>query len=335
MSTSVIVPTYNRPSALARTLQALRASDFPQGQLEIIVVDSGPDSRENEAAARATGAQYVQRPNDGVSAARNQGARLASGELLLFVDDDIVVAPSNVRRHLAIHESDGRCLVSGRWEFDPQLRRELESSPLGRFRLHYEDLYNVPHGVVGDGHGRVHPQTLAAANLSIRRDVFWSLDGFDERFPVGAEDQDFSWRAAQEGCALIYDFDIQVIHNDQHTDLKALCNRLQRSAAGTVYFARKHPETGTPAMLDANGPVRRGDSARIVVRKLSRDVLSRRVPLALAHRLVRFVERLRPDGGNALEFLYRAIGGLYVFRGVRRGLRLTEGEQWASAHGAV
>ena len=184
------------------------------------------------------------------------------------------------------------------------------------------------------GRGQVHPRTLAAANLSIRADTFWSLDGFDERFPVGAEDQDLTWRAAKAGCLLVYDYDIRVIHNDQHSDLVSLCRRQERGAIGTVYFARKNPDAPAFPMLTMNGPVRREDSARAVVRKLSRALLSRRVPLALAHRLVRVVELARPNGGWPLEFLYRAVGGLHVFRGVRRGLRLTSGDNWARAHQA-
>ena len=91
-------------------------------------------------------------------------------------------------------------------------------------------------------------------------------------------------------------------------------SRAQESGCSQLPDA--HPErTGAPRRFDA-----------LVVRKLSRAFLSRRVPLALAHRLVRLVERARPNGGWPLEFLYRAVGGLYVFRGVRRGLRLTSGD---------
>jgi hypothetical protein len=103
---------------------------------------------------------------------------------------------------------------------------------------------------------------------------------------------------------------------------------------GTVYFSRKNPDAPAAEMITLNGPVQRGDSARTVARKLSRDVLSRRVPLAIAHAAVGVVERLRPHGGPPLEFLYRAVGGLHVFRGVRRALRLTAGDNWAPAHEA-
>jgi GT2 family glycosyltransferase len=334
LSASVIVPTFNRPATLSRTLEALRGMDFPANRLEIVVVDSGTPGNGTERLAGASGVSYVRRSNDGVAAARNDGARRASGELLLFVDDDIVVAPSNLRDHEAIHATSERCLVSGRWEFDPELRRRLEGSPLGRFRLAYEDDYNKPDGVDDANAGQVQPRMLAAANLSIRADVFWSLDGFDERFPVGAEDQDLTWRAAKAGCALVYDFDIRVIHDDQHADLSALCRRMERGAMGTVYFTRKNPDAPSAEMVALNGPVRREDSARLVMRKLSRDVLSRRVPLALAHRVVGVVERVRPNGGWPLEFLYRAVGGLHVFRGVRRGLQLTSSDDWVSAHRA-
>jgi GT2 family glycosyltransferase len=335
LSASVIVPTYNRPSALARTLEALHTMDFPADQLEIVVVDTGAKGNDSESVARTNGAAYSRHPDRGVAAARNHGASLATGELLMFVDDDIVVGEANLRQHEAIHASHERCLVSGHWEFDPDLRRKLEHSPLGRYRLAYEDLYNKPDGIAGDtSGGQVHPRTLAAANLSIRADTFWSLDGFDERFPVGAEDQDLTWRAAKAGCLLVYDYDIGVIHNDQHSDLVSLCRRQERGAIGTAYFARKNPDAPAFPMLTMNGPIRRDDSARVVVRKLSRALLSRRAPLALAHRLVNVADRVLPDGGWPLESLYRAVGGLHVFRGVRRGLRLTSGDHWAHGHQA-
>ena len=330
------MPTYNRPAALARTLEALGAMDFPADRLQIVVVATGRSDGEAEGIARSAGATFSRLPDRGVAAARNHGATLASGELLMFVDDDIVVGESNLRLHEAIHQDNDRCLVSGHWEFDHELRSRLQGSPLGRYRLAYEDLYNKPNVVVGgERGGRVQPRTLAAANLSIRADTFWSLDGFDERFPVAAEDQDLTWRAAKAGCLLVYDYDIRVIHNDQHSDLVALCRRQERGAVGTVYFARKHPDAPAFAMVSLNGPVRRGDPPRTVVRKASRAAMSNRVALTLAHGLVKVVERARPNGGWPLESLYRAVGGLYVFRGVRRGLRLTSGENWASGHQAA
>ena len=329
----MIVPTHNRPEALARTLDALRALDYPPDLVQLIVVDSGSTADGVQALATARGARYERHPDTGVAAARNHGAQLATGDLLLFVDDDIVVGPANLTAHAAVHERDDRSLVSGHWEFDPDLRARLQLTALGRYRLAYEDRYNRPDGAsVPEQRGPVHPRTLSAANLSVRRELFWALEGFDERFPVAAEDQDLTWRARRAGCTLVLDYDIRVIHNDQHRDLLALCRRQERAAVGVAYFVAKNLDVPGVPMLALNGPVRRGDPPRLIARKLSRAALSRPASLALGHRLVAGVERLRPDGGWPLERCYDALGGLYVFRGVRRGLRLTAGTTWASGH---
>ncbi len=301
---------------------------YPASKLEIIVIDSHSKQAGAGVVTTARNARYIPHPDAGVAAARNAGARLASGELLMFVDDDIVVRKDTLSQHEAIHCELDRCFVSGRWEFDPQLRAALAKTPLGRYRLRYEDLYNVPHGIEHDAQcGRVYPVTLAASNLSVRRDVFWTLDGFDERFPVGAEDQDLTWRARKAGCTLVYDYDIPVVHNDQHGDLAALCERLERGAMGAVFFVGTNSDAPPSDLLSLNGPLHRTDPPRVLVRKLLRGSLSGRFPLAVAHRLVRCIELLRPHGGWPLEQSYTALAGLHVFRGTRRGVELTRQAQ--------
>lgn len=336
LSATVIVPTYNRPDALARTLDALLAMDFPQDLFDIVVVDTGRKELGAEQVADARGAQYLRQSNVGVAAARNRGAEIAAGELLLFVDDDTVVDKSHLRRHEAIQREGEKYVVAGHRTLDPSLRALLASTAFGRYRLAYEDRYNKPYEA-GHGHdsGRVYPLALAAADLSIRKQVFRSLGGFDERFPVGAEDQDLTWRARQAGCSLIYDFHIQAIHNDQHRDPSDLRRRIERGAVGTVYFTYKNPDAPRPAMVDLNGPIRPGDTPRVIVRKLTRSMLSQRFPLLLIEKGVRVGEKLMPHGGRRLEWLYNALDGLYVFRGVRRGFMLTSGSSWPSAHQAM
>ena len=122
LSATVIVPTYNRPDALARTLDALLAMDFPQDLFDIVVVDTGRKELGAEQVADARGAQYLRQSNVGVAAARNRGAEIAAGELLLFVDDDTVVDKSNLRRHEAIQQEGEKYVVAGHRTLDPSLR---------------------------------------------------------------------------------------------------------------------------------------------------------------------------------------------------------------------
>jgi GT2 family glycosyltransferase len=253
----------------------------------------------------------------------------------MFLDDDIVVAPDNVRRHLAVraeHASYRDCIVSGHSEFPADLRATLEQSPLGRFRLWMEDVSKTEEARKWGAEGRIMPFGVPTQNLSIGSAFFHELGGFDESFPsIGAEDQDLCWRARRVGCAIVHDYDIRVIHNDQHRDLRALCRREQRGAVGVVCLTRKHADFPKPAAIELNGLVRCHDSPRLIVRKLVRGGLSRRVPLLIAHRIVRGVEAARPGGGWPLEYLYRAVTGLYVFRGIRQGLKLTSREPWDPA----
>jgi GT2 family glycosyltransferase len=329
---SVIVPTFERASALERTLAALCALDYPAELLELIVVDDGSRDATRDAVSRFPHVRYVRQPNGGVAKARNTGARLATGDFLVFVDDDIIVARDNIARHLHVHANHDQCIVAGHCEFDPEVRTALRQSAFGRFRLRAEDVWNEDHAIRGGTSSQVRTLTAPTPNFSISRQLFWKLGGFDERFPVGAEDQDLCWRARSQGAVIIQDYDIRTIHNDQHRDLQALCRREERGAIGLVCLTRKHPEFPVPPALRLNGPVKRSDSVRIVVRKLSRAALSQAPSLWIAHRIVAGMEKLRPEGGWPLFFLYRAVTGLYVFRGIRRGYRVTSADPWRVAH---
>lgn len=90
---SVIVATRDRPASLARCLDSLLAVEFPR--LEVIVVDNDPTTpatAELVAGAYTTrGVRYVCERRRGLAAAHNRGVEVATGDLLAFTDDDVVV----------------------------------------------------------------------------------------------------------------------------------------------------------------------------------------------------------------------------------------------------
>ena len=93
---SVVVPTHDRAGYLAVTLDSLNAQDI-EAPYEVIVVDDG--SRDATAGvARRAGVRYVRhdRPR-GVNAARNEGFRVASSDLIALVDDDVYAPPEWLR----------------------------------------------------------------------------------------------------------------------------------------------------------------------------------------------------------------------------------------------
>ncbi|MDP9054818.1 MAG: glycosyltransferase family 2 protein [Acidobacteriota bacterium] len=120
MKISVVIPTYNYAHyltfALDSVLAQTRAAD------EIIVVDDGSTDNTREVAARyAPQIHYVYQPNAGLSAARNTGTRLASGDWIAYLDSDDAWKPDKLlRQEEAVRRTPQVSLVfTGFWYLHP------------------------------------------------------------------------------------------------------------------------------------------------------------------------------------------------------------------------
>jgi glycosyltransferase involved in cell wall biosynthesis len=92
MKASVIIATYNRKESAARMLSELEAQTQSKKNFEVIVVDDG--SKEDprpylQGFGKTLKLHLERRPNGGPGAARQTGANIAKGALLIFVDDDM------------------------------------------------------------------------------------------------------------------------------------------------------------------------------------------------------------------------------------------------------
>jgi glycosyltransferase involved in cell wall biosynthesis len=115
MKLSVIIPAFNEekllPGCLAHLAAALQAHASPAWSAEVIVCDNNSTDRTSQIA-RAAGAQVVFEPINQISRARNAGARVASGDWLLFIDADSHLHPDTLANLLRRIES-GRCAGGG------------------------------------------------------------------------------------------------------------------------------------------------------------------------------------------------------------------------------
>lgn len=188
---SVIIPAYNAASTLFNCLNALQSQSVPSSSYEIIVVDDGSTDNTTKVA-EDTGVRVVSQPNNGAAAARNHGAQIALGELLLFTDADCVPAYDWVEQMSAPFTDMDLAGAKGVY-----LTKQSELT--ARFvQLEYEDKYE-----------RMRSSTqidfVDTYSAAYRRDIFLAMGGFDTTFPgATVEDQEFSFRLAEAGYRLIF-----------------------------------------------------------------------------------------------------------------------------------
>lgn len=169
MALSVIVPAYEAAADLPACLAALdRSTHRPH---EILVVDDGSRDGTGRIASRA-GATVLVVPGGprGPAAARNIGARAASGDVLVFLDADVAVHADALDRLVRYFAREpGVAAIFGSYDDRP-----ARPGIVSRYR-------NLLHHFVHQ-HGRREATTFWAGCGAMRRDVFFAAGGFDERY---------------------------------------------------------------------------------------------------------------------------------------------------------
>lgn len=327
---SVVIPTFRRPEALERTLRSLSAVTYP-GNFEIIVVDDGSDDSTEAVVQRIQKSEpqlllrFHKQENNGAAHARNHGAQLAEGEILIFLDDDMLVEPDHLDRHLEhLAGSLAKRIVNGDWEFAPEIRQELERSPFGRFRLWLEDWIKAGIEMQSLDAHLLRPSMVTACNLGIRRKDFLDLGGFDESFPAaGYEDQDLAVRATQADFDFIYDKRIALAHLDQRTNLNDFSRRIKQGAMTAGIMAKKYPaEFGARPLIYENAPISKEDGFGLILKKLLKRVLATGPGRAVVRASVSVLERIAPNS-RLMQSAYWKWCGIWIHMGVREGLRFS------------
>lgn len=226
---AVVIPTRDRWDILARTLDGLRAQST--AGFETVVVVDGDD----QSVPELPDARVVVRPHRGPGAARNAGVAATQRPLVLFLGDDMIPCPTVVERHLDRHsrEPDRRVAVLGLAEWHP----EVASTRLARW-LDWSDTQFDYGRIAGDdaGFGR-----FFTCNVSLKRDLFLEVGGFDEDFTTFYEDIDCGWRLDERGLRLRFEPGAVVRHLHRYT-WPSVVRRFEWVARGERLMARKHPE---------------------------------------------------------------------------------------------
>jgi GT2 family glycosyltransferase len=207
---SVIIPTHDRPQALQRALSALSSLELSADQLEVIVIDDGGRASAHDIAVRfhdRLAVQYIRQERRGPASARNAGAKRASGDWLVFLDDDCEVAAdwlTTLSARLPRHRDS---MIGG------ATVNALDHNPYSSCHqllldYLYAQLNQSPESA----------SFCASNNLAVPAAAFRDIGGFDEGFPFPAgEDRELCDRWRLSGRPLVYAPEVHVRHTHRMT----------------------------------------------------------------------------------------------------------------------
>jgi GT2 family glycosyltransferase/peptidoglycan/xylan/chitin deacetylase (PgdA/CDA1 family) len=236
---SIIIPTYQRRDVLVETVQAIAGLETPWPCELVVVVDGSTDG--SAEAARAVPVPFpvrvVVQDNRGAAAARNHGAAEAHGEVLLFLDDDMVVDQRLLVEHDAVLRA-GADAVIGHIPLHPDSPRNLLSSGVDQWaRERHERLVR--------NRGQLSLGDLLTGQLSVRREVFQRAGGFDETFNArgqfGAEDTDFLHRLLRSSAVVRY-APGAVTHQRYVVTPEQNLRQWRQGGRADAVLVRKHPD---------------------------------------------------------------------------------------------
>lgn len=235
---SIVIPTYQRREVVRASVEALAHLCPPFPAEVIVVVDGSTDGTAGalDAVSLPFPLVVLEQPNSGAAAARNAGAAAATGNILLFLDDDMEAAPDILTAHAESY-SDGADAVMGHVPLHPLSPTNFLSRGVGGWAERRRRRLAKPDATLN-------LFDLLTGQLSVRRDVFFRLGGFDGEFTrdgtFGDEDLDFGYRLLREGYRVV--FNAAAVSQQRYVVTpRAYLRQWHEAGRADVRFARKHP----------------------------------------------------------------------------------------------
>ena len=224
---SVVVCTYNGSATLAECLMALQRQRY--ANYEVIVVDDGStDEGVASIAQRSPGVHYERMEHAGLSAARNRGADISKGEVIVYTDDDCQPDADWLMR-LAQAFDDPRWVAAGGPNLPPPPRNATErcvaAAPGGPCHVLLND---------------EEAEHLPGCNLAIRKDALLRIGGFDAMFHAAGDDVDICWRLREDGGKLRFVPGAVVWHHRRFT-FSAYLKQQRGYGHAEALLMKKHP----------------------------------------------------------------------------------------------
>ena len=223
---SVVVCSYNGGRTLRECLNSLMRLDFPD--YEVILINDGSTDETAEIAADFPQVVYHYQENHGLSVARNVGAKLATGEIVAYTDDDCV-AEVHWLRYLVQAMQDQQVAAIGGPNVPPPtdcwVAKCIAASPGGPSHVMLNDRY---------------AEHVPGCNMAFRRDELLALGGFDSQFLQAGDDVDICWRWIDSGKSIGFAPGAMVWHH-RRISVRAYMNQQRGYGRSEAMVRKKHP----------------------------------------------------------------------------------------------
>ncbi len=280
-SVSVIIPTHDRCGSLERLLHALGRQTWHPRPLEVIVVADGcHDATEARVREAWPAISLIELHGSGAATARNRGARAATHDLLVFLDDDMEPVPDLVEHYAAAAAPD--LVLIG---MSPPMRGGrgfLAASARAWWEHQYRNMADPGH--------QYSYRDMLSGNFAIGRERFLALNGFDEGLRC-REDYEFGIRAIEAGVSLQFVPGARATHHDL-PHLRGALRRAAHEGGADACIAGRHP-SAAPSMLVSHFTDHRPWLARSMNRMAFRAPRRGDRWAGRLHRLLGLLERLR------------------------------------------
>lgn len=199
---SVVVCSYNGARTIRECCEGLARVRYPN--FEVIVVDDG--SKDQTAAiASEYGFTVIRTRNYGLSHARNVGMGAATGEIIVYLDDDTVPDPDWLTYLAYTFETTQHAAVGG-----PNIAPP-DDGVIAECVAHAPG--NPMHVLISDQEA----EHIPGCNLAVRKERLQTIGGFDPQFRVAGDDVDVCWRLRERGWTLGFNPAAMVWHHRRNS----------------------------------------------------------------------------------------------------------------------
>ncbi|MEA1964958.1 MAG: glycosyltransferase [Candidatus Aerophobetes bacterium] len=232
MDVSVVIATYNRKILLEKSVECLFCQNYPEDKYEIVVVDDGSTDgtekmvKEKTSPCRLKYLQHNRR--EGPSKARNFGISKAEGNVIIFIDSDILVPPQFISEHMRFHKKYENIIVDGP-AINTQRIEGVFNNKWGKL-LAFFDFFGA---------------SFITANTSCRKENLIKVGLFDEDFGRGFGwfDRELGFRLKQIGLRRIKNRKAYAFHikGKAINNFNELYKKADDRGVNAVLYYKKHP----------------------------------------------------------------------------------------------